>query len=759
MQVASVQDRVETSFESTQSFRIVANSKAFDILSSGLYSNKIRAVVREISTNAYDAHVEVGTPERPFEIHLPNAVEPWFSVRDYGPGMNEDQINTLYTSYFDSSKTSSNDFVGALGLGSKSPFSYSSSFFITSFQGGEKKEYACFLNDERVPQVAKIGSSATEEEDGFYVQVDVDSSDFRRFAEEASSVLRPYVVKPVIHGVADFEIQGYPESLFTGDDWQIYRNRGYGRMQAWNVRYGNIEYPVQVGELRDQMSQEEFDFLESITYALEVFVDVPIGKLDIAPSRESLSYDPRTVKTLAKILLRVANEVRENLNSAVSDEPSYFEALRQYNIFRETFGNIDLVHEPTGLPIKSNLQIRNLPYIHLEEYRRGAASAYEDNVVTFHSLRQMFIYEQGDIPLIYMMDDLPEDEAESKRQRRKLIENAKRYIKQRYATRIMVFTDKERFNEEFPNSELPLLSSLPYLEPVRNHTSNGSSSSSTPMATAVFMKGFDNYPYENDFGSWKDFQNSDLYAAHKNGDVKVVYVFKKWKSFVHEENSNHTLTRDQLRRSVGKFSAAFSVPLVVIQTTKSAADQKKFKDLHLESVFTYVDALGEDFLRERFDSAALLFAQLQDQLYGSQFSKFLALNTILRKYEENYEPVRDETLRYVLDLTQGIDFNDETFSQESQKTTYHEITDFLHILRKDFFPKSYETLESLRQSHQFNARTMFKEINENFPLLIGALSYMDDIFYGHAFPHDPEEGSREAKVQEHALAYLKAVLS
>ena len=39
-------------------FSIEASAKAFFILSDGLYSNKIKAVVRELSTNAYDSHVE-----------------------------------------------------------------------------------------------------------------------------------------------------------------------------------------------------------------------------------------------------------------------------------------------------------------------------------------------------------------------------------------------------------------------------------------------------------------------------------------------------------------------------------------------------------------------------------------------------------------------------------------------------------------------------------------------------------------------------
>lgn len=38
-------------------FRIRNSAKAFNILSSGLYANKIRAIIRELSCNAVDSHV------------------------------------------------------------------------------------------------------------------------------------------------------------------------------------------------------------------------------------------------------------------------------------------------------------------------------------------------------------------------------------------------------------------------------------------------------------------------------------------------------------------------------------------------------------------------------------------------------------------------------------------------------------------------------------------------------------------------------
>lgn len=68
-------------------FSIAMNAKAFRVLSSGLYKDKIGSIVREISFNAKDAHVDAGKPDVEFYVHLPDDFEPYFAVRDYGKGL------------------------------------------------------------------------------------------------------------------------------------------------------------------------------------------------------------------------------------------------------------------------------------------------------------------------------------------------------------------------------------------------------------------------------------------------------------------------------------------------------------------------------------------------------------------------------------------------------------------------------------------------------------------------------------------------
>ena len=113
-----VNEVVLSNVGATGEFRIRNSAKAFKILSDGLYSNKIRAIVRELSCNALDSHIGAGKPNVPFEVHLPTVLEPWFAVRDFGLGLDGDQVTNIYTTYFESTKTDSNAFIGALGLSS-----------------------------------------------------------------------------------------------------------------------------------------------------------------------------------------------------------------------------------------------------------------------------------------------------------------------------------------------------------------------------------------------------------------------------------------------------------------------------------------------------------------------------------------------------------------------------------------------------------------------------------------------------------------
>ena len=137
MKIETHGGRTTVSASNTESFGMEYNAVAFDILSKGLYKDAVEAIIRELSTNAIDAHKQAGTQDKPFDVHLPNYANSAFYIRDYGTGLSQDQIEKIYVTFFNSTKRGDNDAIGCFGLGSKTPFAYTTQYTVESFYNGE----------------------------------------------------------------------------------------------------------------------------------------------------------------------------------------------------------------------------------------------------------------------------------------------------------------------------------------------------------------------------------------------------------------------------------------------------------------------------------------------------------------------------------------------------------------------------------------------------------------------------------------------
>lgn len=291
-------------------FRIRNSAKAFNILSSGLYANKIRAIIRELSCNAVDSHVAAKKAETPFDVHLPTQLEPHFAIRDYGTGLNHNQVVNIYTTYFESTKTNSNDFIGALGLGSKSPFSYTDNFTVTAIKDGVKGIYSAFINDAGIPSIAKMAEEETTEPAGVEVKFSVnDRWDFDQFYTEARHVYKWFKLRPVVSGPEHFtfeDVEYREENVIPGVH---INNNSYHRKST--AVMGNIAYPIEVPSGSD---------LGDVAHLLEcgLIMEFAIGELDFQASREGLSYIPETVAAI-KRKLEAVNAVLVDKVTAEAD--------------------------------------------------------------------------------------------------------------------------------------------------------------------------------------------------------------------------------------------------------------------------------------------------------------------------------------------------------------------------------------------------------------------------------------------------------
>lgn len=310
---------IERSGITTEStFKIKTTAKAFEILSTGLYSNAILAIIRELSSNAYDAHIAAGRSDIPFDVHLPNVLEPFFSIRDYGTGLSNEEIFSLYTTYFESTKTESNDFIGALGLGSKSPFSYVPSFEVISWHEGTQRNYSIFLNEEGIPCVALLGEFPTDQTNGLEVRLAVKRDDFYKFREELAHILKFFPTKPTVKGHVGFQFDALPETKLSGEQWYI-THRGYNDPQMVAVQ-GNVPYKVDLSLVAEALTDNELNAVERfVNKNVQAVLFFNIGELEVAASREAIRYDERTKNNIANRLRQLVVQFMEQLAKTITD--------------------------------------------------------------------------------------------------------------------------------------------------------------------------------------------------------------------------------------------------------------------------------------------------------------------------------------------------------------------------------------------------------------------------------------------------------
>jgi hypothetical protein len=320
----------------TQAFSIQINDKSFRVLLDGLYTDKPQSIVRELWTNALDSHIGAGIPSEPFHCQLPTRLDPTFSVRDYGTSMSHEDVMHLYSTVFASTKTGDNTQTGMLGLGSKSPFSYTDAFTVTAYSGSEKRTYLAAIGNDGIPAITLLSREQCGDPRGLEISFSVQSDDIYKFQTAADRVAAGFDVLPTTPG---YEIQK-TERVFEADGFYIthdedsYSTNGY-------VRQGPVIYPIP----RDLA----IDFNRFFNDECDYVIDVPLGSVDFTASREALQMTDRTTSYLTERIAEcrdaMVNTIIEDVSSASSRSnamASYREWMRFINSMPdiEAFGTV-----------------------------------------------------------------------------------------------------------------------------------------------------------------------------------------------------------------------------------------------------------------------------------------------------------------------------------------------------------------------------------------------------------------------------------
>lgn len=336
------------------SFKIKASAKAFKIL-SGFYSEPLLAIPRELGANAWDSHVASGNTEQMFEVHAPNQLEPFFSLRDFGLGLSPDAIEKIYTTYFESTKTGDNDSDGCMGLGSKTPFNYTENFSVTSWFEGVRYVYNCFINQDGVPSILKFGEENSGEPNGVEIKFAVQQKDISMFVEKIRQAYAPFRFKPVIKGATIV----YPEIKysFKGKEWALRQaTNSYSSNHTSYAFMGNYSYPINASALfdGDRYSDKNYNLVTQIlSGGLELYFN--IGDLEVAPNKEALQYDAnkKTQHAIIEACKKAHKELVQLVNDSIEKPKSYWDAMglhRKYNQYGSDYYTVQRL--VGGLTIK-----------------------------------------------------------------------------------------------------------------------------------------------------------------------------------------------------------------------------------------------------------------------------------------------------------------------------------------------------------------------------------------------------------------------
>ena len=351
----------------TEGFGVTNDPVLMSMLSTGLYGNPLRTMLQEIIFNAWDAHRMGNCQDKPIDVYLNDTTG--LIVRDYGPGINPQDMRQIYCIYGNSTKRNDDGQTGGFGLGSKSPYAYNDSFTVTSHYDKQKYMYLMVRVSEENqggPGMTPIIQGIPTGETGLMVTVGMKSDrDFKQAEHHIRNISFLSGIKMNFH----YNVNGDnrdPELLesstlkpgewintdFNNDDSYFYAVYG-------GVRYSIPNHPDY---------NEEYKNLTILAKSIGSFyIGFKPGSLTPLPNREGLNMSERSiqnVKTQLEIIIEALNEILIPSTKFLYNEafkmlheskikPEFFISSWCYNVGKN---NLDVIFNNLDVIFNSNLE-------------------------------------------------------------------------------------------------------------------------------------------------------------------------------------------------------------------------------------------------------------------------------------------------------------------------------------------------------------------------------------------------------------------
>ena len=253
-------------------------------LLSNIYKDPRGSIVRELTSNCFDAHKDANVEDKSVNVSYVNPYnnDGYISFRDFGNGMTPEFMENTYFVYGESTKRDKEDQFGYFGLGSKSPLSINDQYEIVSYVNGTRYHYIVYIGDNDMPTCDVLNTSETEELNGTEIRVPLNGDSYN-YTKAIKTQLKyfedVYFTGSNIDQFNDYKIVDH--ELFKYNTSQVFRDNIYA-----NIAFDRVYYPI--------------DFTKLNLKSLEIPVGIKFTKDELVPipSREDVQYDEDTIRLI-----------------------------------------------------------------------------------------------------------------------------------------------------------------------------------------------------------------------------------------------------------------------------------------------------------------------------------------------------------------------------------------------------------------------------------------------------------------------------
>jgi hypothetical protein len=344
-----------------------------NLVTDRIYKDKIKAIIREYSTNAWDAHIEAGISEDQIHVYFPTMEDPTLRIRDFGSGLTMEQVRDVYCILGESTKRGSNAFNGQLGLGCKSAFGYGDSFLVTSWNNGTKTIYNIIKgDDEKEGDVLRISQIEDVDQTGIEIAIPINISDIYSLHRKAVDFYKYWEILPTFHNLSEEQLDALNEwrnqkPFLFGNGWEIRpKSNKYGAGESVAVM-GQVAYPIDWNMLQSKLSlTPQKRVFSEILRSNDIVLRFPIGNLKFIPNREELEYTETTYKNLEDKVENIFTTIGDSVKEKIANAGSIWGAKRIYlTLFGKNLG------DNGETDASENLKILDGDFYRLEEMFEG----------------------------------------------------------------------------------------------------------------------------------------------------------------------------------------------------------------------------------------------------------------------------------------------------------------------------------------------------------------------------------------------------